>query len=111
MHAEDAVRVSVREDFNFAFCLAESKRASIGSEGENSFSVRSFGLLKFIFGFADSRNLWLRVRDAWNGIIVHVAVTRNDLLDASDAFLLRFVRQHRAANHVADGINAFGRCG
>ena len=35
-----------------------------------------------------------------------MTVTGRQILNAGDAFLLSFVRQHWAGNHVANGINA-----
>src|SRR5262249_45387466 len=46
------------------------------------------------------------VHDAGDGVVVDVAVARGDELDASDALFFGFVREHRAADDVADGVDA-----
>ena len=53
----------------------------------------------------------MRVDDSRDRVVVDVAVPRDHALDASDAFFLGLVGQHRAPDHVADRIDAFDRGG
>ena len=46
------------------------------------------------------------VDDAGDRVVVDVAVAGDDALDAGDAFFLGLVREHRARDHVADGVDA-----
>ena len=51
-------------------------------------------------------HLRVRVDDAWNRVIVHVAVRALDRLDGRDALLLRLVREHGPVDHVPDREHA-----
>ena len=46
------------------------------------------------------------VDDAGDRVVVDVAVAAGERLDAGDALLLGLVREHRAPDHVADGVDA-----
>ena len=63
-------------------------------------------LFREIFRDADAGQFRIRVDDAGDDIVVHVAGFARDQFDAGDAFLLGFVRQHRARDDVADRVNA-----
>ena len=46
------------------------------------------------------------VDDVGDDVVVHVAGLAGDDLGDGDAFVLGLVRQHRAGDHVADGVDA-----
>src|SRR5690606_39136226 len=58
--------------------------------------------LEVLLRLADARHLRLRVDDVRDRVVAHVPVARDHALDAGDAFLLGLVREHRAADDVAD---------
>ena len=43
-----------------------------------------------------------------DGVVIHVALARDQSLDTRHPLFLRFVGQHRAGNHIPQGINPVG---
>ena len=46
------------------------------------------------------------VNDAGNDVVIHVAMLAGENFGHRDAFVLGLMRQHGAAHHIADGVNA-----
>src|SRR5437016_13470099 len=49
----------------------------------------------------------MRVNHAGDSVIIDMAMPCSNSFDASDRFFLGLVREHRASNHIADGVDAF----
>ncbi len=64
-------------------------------------------LFREVFRDADTGQFRIRVDDSGDDVVIHVAGFAGDHLDAGDAFLLGFVREHRTSDDVADRVNAF----
>ncbi|MNL25152.1 hypothetical protein D3C87_1466230 [compost metagenome] len=52
----------------------------------------------------------MRVDHTWNCVVVHVACVTSQDLSNCHTFFFRFVRKHRAWDHVTDCINAWDIC-
>ncbi len=83
-----------------------AKRAAVGAERKFADPHLEPFLFREIFRHADTGQFRIGVNDAGNDIVVHVPGFARDQFDAGDAFLLGFVRQHRAGDDVADRVNA-----
>src|SRR5688572_12757351 len=105
---EEAVGGFVGQDFDATVGLAEGQGAAVGAKGENAFAIFDAGRPEVFFGFADRSDFGMGVHDAGNGIVIDVTVAGDKMFDAGDTFFLRFVRQHRAADDIADGEDAGG---
>ena len=65
------------------------------------------GGFELLFRLADGGNFRERIDDVRNDVVVHVSGLAGDDLGDSDAFILRLVGEHRAGDHVADGVDAW----
>jgi hypothetical protein len=66
---------------------------------------RAPGGLELLLGLADPRDLGVRVHDAWDDVVVDVAVAGLDVLDGGDALLLGLVGEHGPEGDVADALD------
>ena len=82
------------------------QRAAVGAERKFADPHLEPFLFREVFRDADAGQFRIRVNDAGDDIVVHVPGFARDQFDAGDAFLLGFVRQHRARDDVADRVNA-----
>src|SRR5438067_11892794 len=62
---------------------------------------------RLIFGNADAGQLRVGVNDAWDGIVIYVARFSGNDLNARNALIFGLVREHRAGNDVANGVDSF----
>ena len=86
--------------------MAHRACTTVGCEGEFTGLVGNARGLQFFFGFADGSNFRLRVNDARNDIVIHVAMLARENFSHSHAFIFRLMREHRATHNVANGVNA-----
>ena len=103
VHAEDLVRGRVREDLDHALGIADGARARVRAERERADLVLYVSFLELLLGPAHRRELGVRVDDARDRVVVHVAREAGDVLHARDALLLGLVREHGAVDHVPEG--------
>ena len=68
------------------------------------FIVRAFGF-ELLFGFAYPGDFGVGVNHEGYAVEVDMRFLSGDALGHGHAFVAGFVRQHRAAHHVADGPN------
>ena len=113
-------------------------RGPVGLEGESALVVLDAGLLQLLLrpanpspnngtaspmrhipsvhsvykldALSDAGDLGVGVDDAWDGIVVHVAVLPRNVLNSSDALLLGLVREHGPIDDVTDSVH-IGLCG
>ena len=104
----DAVRVLSGEDLHETLGLVHGAGAAVRDEGELALPVGDARLRQLLFGPADAGDLGVRVDDPGDHVVVHVPVPRGDDLRAGDTLVLRLVGEHRAPDHVPDGIDPLG---
>src|SRR6202035_6023692 len=80
--------------------------AGIGGEGKLSDVVADISGLELLLGFADRSDFRISVNHVRNDVVVHVSSLAGENFGDRDAFLLGLVRQHRAGDDIADGIDA-----
>src|SRR5690606_3946540 len=95
-----------RENLHPARGFTQRPRAAVGDEVEAPHVVLDARGLQLLLGLADAGDLRVGVHDAGDGVVVDVAHAGRDALDAGDALFLGLVGQHRAGDHVADGVHA-----
>eukprot|EP00760_Papus_ankaliazontas_P007791 PhM_4_TR13531/c0_g1_i1/m.76495 len=107
--AEDAVSLLVGEHLHEPVGLVVGLGAAVRDEGELAHLVLRAGGLELLLGLANPRDLGVRVNDAGDGVVVHVAgLARQDLGDG-DALVLSLVGEHGALVHnVTDGVHTRG---
>src|SRR5580693_10710135 len=106
VHAEHAIGLGVGQDFHKAFGGQIHLGASIGGEGKFSDIVGNAGGLELLLGFADGSDFRIGINHIRNDVVVHMAGLAGENFGNRDAFFLGLMRQHRAGNGVADGIDA-----
>src|SRR6187402_2655026 len=84
-------------------------RAAAGRERKLADLVSPAARLHLLLRLANPGNFRVGVDHRRNDVVVHVAVFAGDHVTDHHAFILRLVRQHRAAHAVADGIDVLGR--
>ena len=52
----------------------------------------------------------MSVDDTWDSIVVDVTTFSKDVLNSSDTFFLRLVREHLTLNGVTDGVDRWSTC-
>ena len=106
VHAQHAVRLGVAQNLHGTFGILIGARAAVGHKRKVADAVLHALALELLLGLADPRDLGVRVDDARDGVVVDVAVLAGDVFDARDAFFFGLVGEHRAGDHVADGVDA-----
>ena len=106
MYAEDAVRLRFHEELDLALGVQVCLGARVGDEREAADLVLHAVLLEFLLRLADPRNLGVRVHDARDRVVVHMAVPAVDVLRRGDALLLCLVREHWSEGDVTDALDA-----
>src|SRR5690606_18889620 len=96
----------VGENLHQTIRLQHRTGATVRAEGELADVVLDARLLQLFLGLTDGSDLGARVDDARNDVVVHMASLTGDDLGNGNAFFLSLVREHRAGNHVADGVDA-----
>ena len=71
--------------------------------------VLDTGFLELFLGLAHRGDLRMGVDHVGNRVVVDMTITGGDVLDTGHPFVLRLVRQHGPGNHIADGVDPFGR--
>ena len=107
----EAIGFGVGEDFNGAFDLAEGAGATVGAKGKNAFAILEARVFELFFGLTDRSDFGVGIDDAGDGIVIDMAVTGDELFDASDPLLLGFMSEHGAGDDVADGVDTFSTGG
>src|ERR1700685_941020 len=110
--AENLAVVSIADDFDEAFVLANDAGARIRREGKLADLHVVSGFAGFSFGEADATNFRMAIGRAGNVFWVYgLARLARDLGDGDDCFHRSHVGQLRRAQHdVADSIDSrFGR--
>ena len=68
--------------------------------------VGDAGGFQLFLGFADRGDFRIGVDDVRDHVVIHMAGLAGEDFGDRDAFVLGLVRQHRAGDDVADGIDA-----
>ena len=106
VHAEHAVGLGVGQDLHEAVGLVVGLGAAVGGERELADVVGDAGRLQLLLGLADRGDLREGVDHVRDHVVVHVAGLAGEDFGDRDALVLGLVRQHRAGDHVADGVDA-----
>ncbi len=101
--AQQRSRSGVGDDLDEAFALSERERASRSGKREAAHLDLDPALPRLLLAQSDMRDLRVCVDAVWRGVVVGCpAPMPCDVLDGTDAFVRGDVRQHDAADHVAD---------
>ena len=103
VHAEHVVVLLIGDELHEADRLLHALRAAVGGEAERADLVRPAGRFDLFLGLADPGDLGRRVDDGRDRLVVHLGDVARDQLGDHDAFFHALVREHRAADDVADG--------
>ena len=106
MRAEDPVGLGVGEDLDEAVGFGVAAGAGVGGERKLADPVLDAVALQLLLGAPHRRHLRPGVDHGRDRLVVHVPGLPGDQLDDGDTFLLGLVRQHLAADDVADGEDA-----
>ena len=107
MDAQYAVSLGISDDFDKATGVVGCHGTARSGKREGAdvnFNAFSFQLL---FVLADPCNFRVGVDNRWDQVVVHLGFVALDALDNHDAFFGSLVRQHHAANHVTNGVDAW----
>jgi hypothetical protein len=96
MHAEHAIGLGIGQDLHEAIGLLVGLGAAVRRERELADLVGDAGGLQLLLGLADGGDFRLRVDDARNDVVVHVAGLAGEDFGNRDALVLGLVREHRA---------------
>src|SRR5262249_45960095 len=106
VHAEHAVGLGIGEDFHEAFGLQVRLCAAIGGKRKLAGIVGDAGLLQFLLAFFDRGDFGIGVDYVWDDVVVHLAGFAGEDFRHRRALVHGLVRQHRAGDRVADGVDA-----
>ena len=101
VHTKDAVSAGIGQNLDLPIEMSTSTSAAVCDEGEDTLSVFNSTLFELFLGRSNGPDFGFRIHHAGNGVVVHVTIAGEQLLDAGNAFFLGLVRQHRPANDVA----------
>ena len=106
MSAQDAVSGFIRQDFykpvGGKICLG----AAIAHKRKLTNLIGATAVFQRILGHADIGHFGVGVNHARDHVIIHMSVFAGDHLGGCHAFIFGFMRQHRAVDCIADGIDA-----
>src|SRR5437588_8912885 len=106
VRTQNFVRFSVDNELYQAFDIFVGQGAAISTKRKFPNSHLHSFFFRLIFGNADAGQLRVGVNDAWDGVIIYMARFSGNDLNTSDAFILGLVREHRAGNDVANGVDS-----
>src|SRR5205085_8114892 len=107
VRAQNFVAFSVGNELYHAFDIFIGKGAAISTKRKLPNSHLHPFFFRLIFGNADAGQLRVSVNDAWDRVVIYVAGFSGNDLNAGNAFILSLVREHRAGNDVANGVDSF----
>ena len=107
--AEDAVGFLVDQHLHKALALEHGLRAAVAHEGELADLVGLARLFQLRLRRADHGDLRCGVDHRGDHAVVHVAMLACDHFGAGHALVLGLVGEHRALDHVTDGVDAVHR--
>src|ERR1700689_364378 len=81
-------------------------RATVRRKGKSPDLIGLSTGFPLAFCLPDPRHLRARVNDAWNDVVIDLAGPSREFFHAGNAFVLGFVRQHRASGHIASRPHA-----
>src|SRR5215216_3503493 len=105
MHPEHAVGPRIRQDFDEAVGGLVGLRPRIGEKRKLAGLVVDSRLLQLLFRFAHRRHFRRGIDDRGYDIVIHMPRLAGQKFGKGDALILALMRQHRAANDIADRIN------
>src|SRR5581483_50970 len=108
VHAEHAVGLGVGDHLDHAGRALDGAGAAVGGEGAGTGLDLVAGGLSLLLGHAGPGDFRVGVDHRRHGAVVDLALLAVQLLGQHHALLDRLVRQHGAADHVADGVDAGG---
>ena len=86
MHSKNLVRLLLDDELHRSFHILVRLRARVGEERELANLVPGAGLLELLLGLADPGDLWVRVDDRGNRVVVDVAVAGLDVFHGGDTY-------------------------
>ena len=104
---QNFVRFSVSNKFYQPFDIFVGKGTAISTKRKLPNSHLNPFFFRLIFGNADAGQLRVGVNDAWDRVVIYVAGFSGNDLNAGNAFIFGLVREHRAGNDVANGVDSF----
>ena len=105
VRAEDLAVLLVPQDLDEALRLAGAARPAVGGEGKLAGDVIELLLFTLILRQPDARHLGMTVGHARHVVVLDgMRLLACDELGYHDAFAAAFVRQHRGARDVSDGV-------
>jgi len=102
VHAEDPIRCGIGENLDEAGRVAERACTAVGGERKAPRAVSDTRGFELLLRLPDPRNLGRRVDHPRHRIEIDMPVLSRDALRDGDALLFRLVREHRAADDIAD---------
>ena len=103
MHAKNAIRFGICQNFHKAFTMPLGAGAAIGRKWEISNLIGNASLFQHVFAFAKCRDFRCRIDNAGHQIIINMPGLAGHHLDRGNTILFGFMRQHRSINHVTNG--------
>src|SRR5215472_4070485 len=104
--SEDPVGLALGENFDKTLGIAIGPGARIGGERELAGAVGHAGGFELLLGLADGSYFGPSVDNRRNGVVIDKRLLAGEAFGDRYAFLLGLVREHRAANHIADRVDA-----
>jgi hypothetical protein len=106
MGAQHPVGGLVRQDFNEPIRAAHRPCSAVRGEREFAHIVGDTRGFQFFLGLTDGGDLGPCINHAGNDRVVHMPGLSGEAFGQGNPFVLGFVRQHRAGDGVADGVDA-----
>ena len=107
MSAQNAIGFGINDQFDKSLRGQGGLGAAIAHELEFAGFVFAALGLELVLSLTDIGNLGGGIDDAWDDIVIHMSGLAGDHFDGGHAFVFGFVRQHRAGDTIANGINPF----
>jgi hypothetical protein len=107
VRAQNFVGFSVGNELYHPFDIFVGNGTAISTKRKLPNSHLHPFFFRLIFGNADAGQLRVGVNDAWDRVVIYVAGFSGNDLNAGNAFIFGLVREHRAGNDVANGVDSF----
>src|SRR3990167_2748484 len=106
VNAQYAVGSGVGNNLDHAAGIIGSHGPATGGEREGTDVDGNALALQLLLGLADPGDFRMGIDDRWDQVVVHLGLVPGDALGNHHTFFRGLVRQHGAANHVTNGVNA-----
>lgn len=109
VYTENSVGLLFREELDKALTVLVCLGSGVGSEGEFSDVILNTSGLQVLLGLSHPGNFGVGVDDRRDAVVVDVTVTRFDVFNSGDTFLLSLVCKHGTKGHVTDTLDVLDR--